>query len=257
MKKLKDSIPVIEEKEKIDAELQAMAEKRKVITKDMPGLIELAKKLQEEIDATRDQKKDLHENLENLDKQLDKTSDKRKTIQGEIDSLKEQRQALEDKYYGQMIDYTKYQYLVNDIKWMKEMQAKLQEKKDAKDRYAQERKERDEKRKREIEERKQQELERKQREEERRLKEQQRKAEREANLRQTEVDQCQKHVEALNDHSVGTNPMFESIELCEFLLRYCQKQLNVPQTTEKTAVNEEKGQKQSSELEKALAQGKI
>jgi hypothetical protein len=45
--------------------------------------------------------------------------------------------------------------------------------------------------------------------------------EREANLRNEEVEQMKKLTEALNDHSVGTNPMFEHIELCEYLKRYC------------------------------------
>jgi len=40
-----------------------------------------------------------------------------------------------------------------------------------------------------------------------------------------EIEHVEKLNEALKDNAVGTNPMFEHIELCENLKRYCQKQL--------------------------------
>jgi hypothetical protein len=46
----------------------------------------------------------------------------------EINKNKTQKLELQDNYYGQMIDYTKYQYLVSDIKWMTEIKERLTEK---------------------------------------------------------------------------------------------------------------------------------
>jgi len=139
------------------------------------------------------------------------------------------------------------------------MKAKLQETEDRKQRYIQEKKEKKERIQKEIEERKQRELERKQREEERKQREIERAKEREANLRNEEFDNYTKLVDALNDNAVGTNPLFDFIEQCEYLKRYCQKQSNQPNAEE--AITEEQAKETSkkgnSELENALAKGKI
>lgn len=45
-------------------------------------------------------------------------SEKKQKIYDDIIKLREQRLEAENKYYGSMIDYTKYQYLVSDVKWM-------------------------------------------------------------------------------------------------------------------------------------------
>jgi len=139
------------------------------------------------------------------------------------------------------------------------MKAKLQESEDRKQKYIQEKKEKKERYLKEIEERKQKELERKQREEERKQKEIDRAREREANLRNEEFDTYSKLVDALNDNSVGTNPLFDFIEQCEFLKRYCQKQSNKPSTEEAVEQNQANAAapKGNSELENALAKGKI
>lgn len=139
---LRESLSAIEEKEEIDIELKKMAESRKEVSKDLPKLLQEGKELSELLDMEKKDKAEKIDNLENLDKQIDKTKDKRGTIQEEIEKLKVQKQELNDKYYGQMIDFTKYQFLVNDIKWMTEMKQKLQERQDVKAKIAQERKER-------------------------------------------------------------------------------------------------------------------
>lgn len=186
-------------------------------------MIKTSKELQEILNTEKKDKEEKVENLENLDKQIDRVVEKKKKEQDEIDKQKLAKAELQDKYYGQMIDYTKYQYLVNDIKWMKEMKAKLQESEDRKQKIIQEKKEWAEKIAKEKEERKQKELERKQKEEERRLREIARKEEREANLRNEELNEFKKLNDALIDESVGSNPLFDHIEQCEFLKRYCQK----------------------------------
>jgi hypothetical protein len=47
------------------------------------------------------------------------------------------------------------------------------------------------------------------------------------------MDHLEKLNEALNDHSVGSNPLFDQIEQCEFLKRYCQKKINAPGADDK------------------------
>jgi hypothetical protein len=54
--------------------------------------------------------------------------------------LKILKDELQDKYYGQMIEYTKYQYLVSDIKWMTEIQQRLKDKEAERIRREEERK---------------------------------------------------------------------------------------------------------------------
>lgn len=96
---------------------------------------------------------------------------KRKKEQDEIDRLRTSKNELQDEYYGKMIEYTKLQYLIHDVKWMNEMKAKLLEKELERQRYIDEKQARLDKIKKEKEERAQREAERKQREEDRRLKE--------------------------------------------------------------------------------------
>lgn len=40
-------------------------------------------------------------------------------------------------------------------------------------------------------------------------------------MRDKELEHLTKLKEALNDNSVGTNPLFEHIDTCEYLKRYC------------------------------------
>jgi hypothetical protein len=63
----------------------------------------------------------------------------------------------------------------------------------------------------------------------------------------------------LNDHSAGTNPLFDQIEQCEFLKRYCQKKINAPgaEDAKDEGAQEAKKQAGNNDLEKALAKGSI
>lgn len=92
---------------------------------------------------------------------LDRVSDKKKKIIDEIEKLKSNKNDLQNKYYGQMIEFTKYQYLCSDIKWMTDLQEKLKVREEEKQRRKQERQERIDRIKKEKEERKQKELEKK------------------------------------------------------------------------------------------------
>ena len=140
---------------------------------------------------------------------------------------------LQDDYYNKMIEFTKYQYLVHDVKWMSEKKAEIMERELAFQKRKAERDERANRIKLEKEERKQKELDRKQREEDRREKEIENKKKMEESLKDSEIEMVNKLDEAMNDNSVGTNPLFEHIEYCESLKKYCQKQIN------KSALEEE------------------
>lgn len=43
----------------------------------------------------------------------------------------------------------------------------------------------------------------------------------EEELKGKEISHLDRLNEVLNDNSVGTNPLFDQIEQCEFLKRYC------------------------------------
>lgn len=65
--------------------------------------------------------------------------------------------------------------------------------------------------------------------------------------------------EAFVDNSVGSNPMFDQIEQCEFLKRYCQKQSK--SVVEGEIIPEEKQveekKKSNNDIDKALQKGSI
>lgn len=151
---LKDSLPFIKEQQEIDKRLKFINDDIKSIKKDLPAIFQELKELGEMMDEERKNREEKHENLENLNKQIDRVQEKKKKIFDEIDRLKKQKEELQDKYYGQMIDFTKYQFLVNDIKWMNEVQQKLRERDEERKKREQERQERIERIKKEKEERK-------------------------------------------------------------------------------------------------------
>ena len=126
-------------------------------------LDELAKAM-DEIRKTQTEKK---QSKEEYDKVLDQIILKRKKDYDERDKLYKSRNEMKDKYYQQLIDYTKQQRLIDDIKWMEGVKQKLQQRKEEKEKRDQERKERYERIQKEKEERKRQEEERKQKELER------------------------------------------------------------------------------------------
>ena len=194
IKFLQDSIPFITEKEKIDAKINESFKAKKLITKNLPAILQEQKALQKEIDEQKKDKEIQVETLESLDKQIDRVKEKKVKDQDMVDQLKKDRVDLQDKYYGQLIEYSKLQYLIQDVKWMSDMKKKLVDTKAEKDRrdaeWKAEKARRDaewqakkDKEKKEREERKQREVERKEREEARRLKEQENKKEMEEQLR--------------------------------------------------------------------------
>lgn len=239
--------------------MSTLIKKVREIKKPLPPIFEEIKLLQGEVDEERKDRTERTDTLDTLNKQLDRVSEKRKKSFDEIDRLRKNKQELQDKYYGQMIEFTKYQYLANDIKWMNEVQERLKVRDAERQQRENERKERIERIKKEKEERKQRELDRKQREEERKEREIARRQKELEEMRQTEIDHLAKLNEALEDHSVGTNPLFDQIEQCEFLKRYCQKKVNSPEENQEQ-IESSDAKKQASgsnELDKALAKGSI
>lgn len=47
----------------------------------------------------------------------------------------------------------------------------------------------------------------------------------EKEIRGKELDQLNDIEDSIKDHSIGTNPMFDFIEVCEHLKKVCQKRL--------------------------------
>lgn len=137
--------------------------------------------------------------------------------------MKKQKLELQDQYYGQLIEFTKYNYLQHDIKWMTEMRQKLLDGEKIKSEREAKKQELIEKRRKEQEERDRLASERKEREEARKQKELEEKRELDEQTKEREIQELQALQEALDDNSIGSNPLFEHIEQCEFLRKYCQK----------------------------------
>ena len=64
-------------------------------------------------------------NLEECDKVLNKIVEKRKGLWEERDKLRKTKEELRDEYYGNLITFHKYKYLIQDIEWMTDMQSKI------------------------------------------------------------------------------------------------------------------------------------
>ena len=177
----------------------------------------------------------------------------------EIDKLKKTKNELQDVYYGKLIEFTKLQYLKQDVKWMTETQEKLKLREAEKQRIKEERQARIDAINKEKEERKQKEAERKQREEARKQAEEEKRIENEKNMRQNEIDQLAKLNEAILDEAVGNNPLFAQIETCEQLKKYVSKQMKNQKTDDdaQPAQTEEQKAQTKGELDKALQKGAI
>ena len=98
---------------------------------------------------------------------MDGLSERRKKLRDERDKLYKMKDELKDGYYGQLINYSKEQFLIRDIDWMTGIKAQVVEREERKAKIEAERKERAERRKREIEERERLKQERIKKEEER------------------------------------------------------------------------------------------
>ena len=92
-----------------------------------------------------------------------------------------------------------------------------------------------EKKRKEQEEYEQKEKDRKDREEQRKEREIERKKKAEEDMRGNELAHLSKLNEAIDDNSIGTNPLFDSIEAVEFLTRYCQKKVKTAEGAEAQA----------------------
>jgi hypothetical protein len=82
----------------------------------------------------------------------------------------------------------------------------------------------------------------------------------EEQLKNDEIDKLKKIDDAISDNSVVTSPMFEQIEQCEQLKKFCLKQMkkDQPQTEEEKAEQKAEAQRQvKSDLEKAIQKGSI
>lgn len=112
---------------------------------DLPRIKTEMKKLQGEIDVLKEGQTAKTETKESFDKQLDDINALRKKLRDDRDKLYKQKEELRDAYYGSLIDFTKQQYLLQDITWMSDMQSKLkvrQDEKEKRDKEYQERRDR-------------------------------------------------------------------------------------------------------------------
>lgn len=141
---LKASIPCIKKKEEAEAKLKTMAIAKKEASVGLPAIKGEMKKLQEEIDVLKKNQDVKTETKETFDKQLDTINERRKKMRDERDKLFKQKEELRDTYYGSLINYSKQQYLLQDIDWMTQMQGNLIQRKAEKDKRDQEYKERKE-----------------------------------------------------------------------------------------------------------------
>jgi len=128
MKILKESIPHIEKRDVIDEKIDEQYKLNKEAKKGLPEILKESKALQAQIDIIKKGQEEKTEALNTFDVQLNRISDKRKQDWDSKDKLRKQKDELNDEYYGSLILYSKYQYLLSDIKWMTDMQNILKEK---------------------------------------------------------------------------------------------------------------------------------
>lgn len=122
---------------------------------DLPRIKTEMKQLQGEIDVLKEGQSAKTETKETFDKQLDDINARRKKLRDDRDKLYKQKEELRDTYYGSLIDYTKQQYLLQDIDWMTDMQGKIKVRADEKEKRDKEYQERRERIAKEREEKKQ------------------------------------------------------------------------------------------------------
>jgi len=188
MKILKESIPHIEKRDVVEEKIDEQYKLKKESSRALPKILQEIKSLQTQIDAIKKGQEQKTDTLTTFDNQLNKISDKRKQDWDGKDKLRKQKDELNDEYYGSLINYSKYQYLLSDIKWMSDMQKMLKDKQAQKQKYEDEKRARKEKYEREKEERKKKEEEYAQKQEERKEKIAANKKAMEEGLRQTEID---------------------------------------------------------------------
>lgn len=156
---IKDSKPHIEKRDTIKEQIYAINTQTKKVKGPIPKILEELKQLQVEIDEFKKHNESKNELLNEFDKNLERISDKKKQHWDEKDKLRKQKDELNDQYYDSLIKYSKFQYLLQDIKWMTEMKAKLQK-------SAEEKQKRQEDYEKRVADRKAREEEKKKREEE-------------------------------------------------------------------------------------------
>jgi len=154
MKLLKESVPHIEKRDTIEDRIDEQAKHIKESRRPLPKILQEVNTLQAQIDAIKKGQEQRTDTLTSFDNQLNKISDKRKQDWDAKDKLRKQKDELNDEYYGALINYSKYQYLLSDIKWMTDMQKMLKDKAAQKQKYEDEKRARKEKYEREKEERK-------------------------------------------------------------------------------------------------------
>lgn len=128
---------------------------------DLPSVKSQMKQLQEEIDVLKKNQDVKTETKETFDKQLDGINERRKKMRDDRDKHFKAKEELQNTYYGALIDYSKQQYLLQDITWMSTMQENLNVRKAEKDKRDAEYKERKERIQKERDEKKQREEDRK------------------------------------------------------------------------------------------------
>ena len=259
MNRLRKSEEFIIERDKYQKKLDEMKEKRKELTRGLPAILKELKALQSEVDEHNKEMDSKFETLDNYDKEIDKVKARIKKEKEDRDKLFKSKDDLENEYFAKLILFRKYERLQQDVEWMTKIQSQLKKSEEMKEQRKKEREERLERQKQEREERKQKEEERKKREEERRLKEQERQKEYEKQLREKELEQLTQFEDSIKDHSIGTNPMFDFIEVCEHLKKVCQKRMQKEEEAEQIEETKttEKDKKAESQLDKKLAKGSV
>jgi len=147
-------VEYIEKRDKVTVKIDAIYTQKKELGKPLPKLIGTIKELQAEIEVLKATQTEKLESKETFDKQLDTINEKRKKDRDNRDKFYKSKDELRNTHYSALIEHTKQEYLLADIKWMTEMQGKLKERKDEKEKRDKEYKDRKAKIEKEREEKK-------------------------------------------------------------------------------------------------------
>ena len=206
---IKQSKPFIEE---INELLEQIRNKKQEKYKAGEGLSALKSEvsvLKAAVNKLKKEQDGKEVNKEHIQKDLDKINQQRNALRTEIAELRKKKEAEKEQYYRKMIEYEAQQIVIREIEWIAKTKRMVVERDEQQKKWEEEKQQRIEERKKRIEDQiKKEENMRKREEEYRKLEEEKQKKWEEHMLSKFDI-----------------HPYLSEIDLCDYLIKYCQKQL--------------------------------
>lgn len=150
---IKNSKPLIEQKIKLQRQIDELREKQKKDSEELPNINKILGGIQQRIEAVKKQHSEIDGQKANYSQQLEQLDHKRTKIREQIAKIKEEKQKAKEVYYGQMIEYEVEQRLIRDIMWLEKTKTAYLERQARNAKYREEQRRRQELRQKAQEER--------------------------------------------------------------------------------------------------------